>query len=84
MLDVPSHDGAAGLDGPALPLATTYGVGDNLVWAVQVVLIVFPEGRPESPWSEDQHSRAVEGLVALLDEFFQHLQDPADAAPGTG
>ncbi|MFF4275214.1 hypothetical protein [Streptomyces sp. NPDC001536] len=65
-------------------LATAYGVGDNLVWMAQVVLIVFPEGRPESPWSQDQHMRAVDGLVALLDEFFQHLQDPADASPGTG
>ncbi|WP_327721369.1 hypothetical protein OG381_42870 [Streptomyces sp. NBC_00490] len=76
--------GGALLHGLREWLADTYGVGGNLVWWAQVVLIVFPEGRPDAPWSEDQHTRAVEGLFALLEEFFQHLQDPAGVPPRTG
>ncbi len=80
------YDHASGgvlLNGLREWLAATYGVGENLVWAAQVVQVVFPEGRPDSPWSQDQHTRAVEGLIALLEEYFQHLQDPADAPPRT-
>ncbi|MCX5358587.1 hypothetical protein OG864_07745 [Streptomyces sp. NBC_00124] len=75
--------GGALLNGLREWLAATYGVGENLMWAAQVVQVVFPEGRPDSPWSKDEHTRAVEGLVALLEEFFHHLQDPADAPPRT-
>ncbi|MEV7885823.1 hypothetical protein ACWD3I_36930 [Streptomyces sp. NPDC002817] len=80
------YDHASGgvlLNGLREWLADTYGVGENLVWWAQVVLIVFPDGRPDSPWSKDEHTRAVEGLVALLEEFFQHLQAPAGVPPRT-
>jgi hypothetical protein len=54
-------------------LADTHHVGENLVWPAQVVQVVFPEGRPAEPWSKDEHRRAVDGLFALLERFFEHL-----------
>ncbi|QTE02949.1 hypothetical protein S1361_36785 [Streptomyces cyanogenus] len=64
-------------------LMDTKEVGQNLVWSAQVVQVVFPEGRPAEPWSEDEHRKAVAGLFALLDEFFEHLASRG-AVPETG
>ncbi|MFD5572920.1 hypothetical protein [Streptomyces cadmiisoli] len=65
-------DGAL-LNGLREWLAQTHRAGQNLVWHAQVVQVVFPEGRPVEPWSEDEHRQAVTGLFALLEEFFEHL-----------
>ncbi|UNO40303.1 hypothetical protein [Streptomyces sp. MST-110588] len=75
--------GGALLDGLRQWLADTRRVGSNLVWFAQVVLIVFPGGRPAEPWSEDEHRQAVAGLFALLEEFFEHLASRGDAISGT-
>ncbi|MET9557331.1 hypothetical protein [Streptomyces sp. NPDC006645] len=74
------YDHACGgvlLDGLREWLADTKRAGRNLVWSAQVVEIVFPQGRPAQPWSLDEHRKAVDGLFALLDEFFERRAAPA-------
>ncbi|MEU6091701.1 hypothetical protein ABZ865_34035 [Streptomyces sp. NPDC047085] len=81
------YDHAGGgvlLNGLRQWLADTYQVGANLVWSAQVVQVVFPEGRPAEPWSQDQHRQAVDGLFALLDGFFEHLASRHGATPESG
>ncbi|WP_406467263.1 hypothetical protein OH738_06145 [Streptomyces hirsutus] len=75
--------GGALLDGLREWLADTHQAGQNLIWRAQVVQVVFPEGRPAEPWSEDEHRQAVAGLFALLEGFFEHLASRHDATPET-
>ncbi|GGJ79499.1 hypothetical protein GCM10011583_08850 [Streptomyces camponoticapitis] len=84
--------GGALLSGLRQWLADTHRVGQNLVWPAQVVQIVFPEGRPAEPWSQDEHRQAVAGLLALLEAFFEFStagsaalrREGAPAGPGAG
>ncbi|MET9290989.1 hypothetical protein [Streptomyces sp. NPDC003077] len=65
--------GGALLSGFREWLADTEKVVRNLTWSAQVLRVVFSEGRPAEPWSEDEHGQAVAGLFALLEGFFGHL-----------
>ncbi|MFF4017261.1 hypothetical protein [Streptomyces sp. NPDC001843] len=65
-------------------LADTYQAGENLIWSAQVVQVVFPEGRPAHPWSEDEHRQAVDRLFALLEGYFEHLAGRHCTMPETG
>jgi hypothetical protein len=80
------YDCAAGgalLNGFQQWLADKFRTGRNLVWPALVVHVLFPEGRPTEPWSEDNHQHAVAELLTLLEEFFQHLAGNDDATSGT-
>ncbi|MFI8086576.1 hypothetical protein ACIF6L_38025 [Kitasatospora sp. NPDC086009] len=71
------------LDGFGEWLAARLGYGSNLVhWALAEKLI-FPDGRPEEPWSPETEQHAVAGLIGLIDEFFDHLADDPKDRPGT-
>ncbi|MEU7278919.1 hypothetical protein AB0A69_09110 [Streptomyces sp. NPDC045431] len=63
------------LDGFREWLATKLGYGWNLVYWLLAEKLVFPDGRPEEPWSRETEEHAVAGLLALIDEFFDHLAD---------
>ncbi|MGW4914008.1 hypothetical protein [Streptomyces sp. NPDC004270] len=73
-------------------LATKLGLGygRNLVYWALAEKLIFPEGRPEEPWSPDNEQYAGTELIGLLDEFFDHLAgDPKDgpeagSSRGTG
>ncbi|MFF5931560.1 hypothetical protein [Streptomyces hydrogenans] len=67
------------LDGFREWLATKLGYGSNLVYWVLAEKLIFPDGRPEEPWSPEIEQHAVAGLIGLIDEFFDHLAtDPKD------
>ncbi|MEQ8144701.1 hypothetical protein [Streptomyces sp. OP7] len=76
--------GGALLNGLREWLADTHQVGQNLVWWAQVVQVVFPEGRPAEPWSDDEHRQAVAGLFDLLEGFFEHLASGHGTMPESG
>ncbi|MEV7590532.1 hypothetical protein AB0O42_09680 [Streptomyces sp. NPDC089922] len=61
------------LNGFAEWLAARRGSGGNLVWWALAAVLLFPEGRPAEPWSDEDEQHAVSGLFGLLDEFFEHL-----------
>ncbi|MGW8768546.1 hypothetical protein ACWGN5_39405 [Streptomyces sp. NPDC055815] len=78
-----ASDGAL-LDGFQDWLATKLGYGWNLVYWALAEKLIFPDGRPEEPWSPENEQRAATELIRLLDEFFDHRTgDPKDR-PGAG
>ncbi|MBV2155066.1 hypothetical protein [Kitasatospora sp. SUK 42] len=67
------------LDGFQEWLATKLGYGWNLVYWALAEKMIFPDGRPEEPWSPETEKHAATELIRLLDEFFDHLaNDPKD------
>ncbi|MFF2385593.1 hypothetical protein [Streptomyces sp. NPDC058108] len=68
------------LDGFQEWLATKWGYGSNLVYWALAEKLIFPDGRPEEPWSPETEQQAGTELIRLLDEFFDHLaSDPKDS-----
>ncbi|MFK0174035.1 hypothetical protein ACIQU5_35210 [Streptomyces sp. NPDC090306] len=71
--------GKALLDGFREWLAAKLGYGRNLVYWVLAEKLLFPDGRPEEPWSPETEQHAVAGLIGLLDGYFDHLaSDPEE------
>ncbi|MFE2912452.1 hypothetical protein ACFXI0_07845 [Kitasatospora indigofera] len=54
-------------------LAAKLGYGWNLVYWALAEKLIFPDGRPEEPWSPETEQHAVAGLIGLIDEYFDHL-----------
>ncbi|MEU9336561.1 hypothetical protein AB0D49_25880 [Streptomyces sp. NPDC048290] len=72
--------GEALLHGFAQWLADRLGYGRSpLVYWVLAERLIFPDGRPEDPWSPETEQHAVEGLIGLIDEYFDQLAgDPKE------
>lgn len=75
--------GKALLDGFSEWLAAKLGSGWNLVYWVLSERLIFPEGRPEEPWSPEIEQHAVAGVIGLIDEYFDHLAGGPEERPGT-
>jgi hypothetical protein len=71
------------LDGLRDWLAVKLGYGWNLVYWVLSERLIFPDGRPEEPWSPEIEQHAVAGLIGLIDEYFDHLAGGPEERPGT-
>ncbi|MCW8100360.1 hypothetical protein [Streptomyces tauricus] len=70
------------LDGFREWLAAKLGFGRNLVWSALILKLVFPEGRPAEPWSQEDDQHAVDQLIKLLDEYFESLTGDHPEADG--
>ncbi|WP_106401422.1 hypothetical protein [Actinocorallia populi] len=68
------------LDGFREWLAVKLGSGWNLVWWALVEILAFPDGRPAEPWSHEDDQHAVDELISLMDEFFEHIARGSDRA----
>ncbi|MEV7141657.1 hypothetical protein [Streptomyces tauricus] len=68
------------LDGFREWLAAKLGFGRNLVWFALILKLVFPEGRPAEPWSQEDDQHAVNQLIKLLDEYFESRAGDPEAA----
>ncbi|MFG2923258.1 hypothetical protein ACGFYA_17315 [Streptomyces sp. NPDC048305] len=66
------------LDGFREWLAAKLGYGRNLVYWVLAEMLIFPDGRPEEPWSPETEQHAVAGLIGLIDEYFDNLAGPPE------
>lgn len=64
-------------------LAAKLGYGSNLVYWALAEKLIFPDGRPEEPWSHATEQHAAAGLIGLIDEFFDHLASDTKDHPGT-
>ncbi|MGQ4488735.1 hypothetical protein ACN6LM_006211 [Streptomyces sp. SAS_281] len=62
-------------------LAAKLGYGRNLVYSVLAENLIFPDGRPEEPWSPETEQHAVAGLIDLIDEYFDHLAGTPEERP---
>lgn len=71
------------LDGFREWLAAKLGHGRNLVHWALAELLIFPDGRPEDPWSPEIEQYAVTGLIGLIDEYFDHLAGGPEQRPKT-
>ncbi|MGW1728312.1 hypothetical protein ACWCQK_36175 [Streptomyces sp. NPDC002306] len=71
------------LDGLRDWLAVKLGYGWNLVYWALAEKLIFPDGRPEEPWSPEIEQHAVAGLIGLIDEYFNTLASGPEERPET-
>ncbi|TXR99780.1 hypothetical protein EAO73_28055 [Streptomyces sp. col6] len=69
------------LDGFREWLAAKLGYGWNLVYWALAENLIFPDGRPEKPWSPMTEQHAVAGLISLIDEYFENLAGAPEEPP---
>ncbi|MGW6467752.1 hypothetical protein [Streptomyces rubiginosohelvolus] len=71
------------MDGFGEWLAAKLGYGWNMVYWVLAEKLIFPDGRPEEPWSPETEQHAVASLIDLIDEYFDSLAGNPEARPET-
>ncbi|MEU1494875.1 hypothetical protein ABZ456_32105 [Streptomyces sp. NPDC005776] len=45
--------------------------------------VIFPDGRPEEPWSPETEQHGVAGLIGLIYEYFDYLAGDPQERPET-